>query len=255
VTDFPLDALTWTALLGRWLELAQAAVALPADATGRRWRRSVPDVIRLQAVACALGDLTRVPEADRPYARDRAEVLIVESAGSIETIWRGEPLPGELDEIIGDARTALAASVYAGAIELGWPGPGTYVMPAAPPAPTDEAIGTLAVMAPGTIVMPGEPVAWWVERDGAALARALAGCAASTPDVPHQVYRKLDDDGRIIGDVIAPVLADPVVGLPLLIPLFEQGRVIGRFTMDAGVWEQRQRAAMGDRGEITVEWG
>jgi len=58
------------------------------------------------------------------------------------------------------------------------------------------------------------------------------------------VYRQIDEHGRITRDVIAPILADPLPGVPLLVPLCRQGEPIGHFTVDPVQWEQQQRAAM-----------
>jgi len=235
------EILTWTALLGRWMEFAASAVALPADAEGERWRESVPAIISLQAVTLALNDLPELPVADRPLARDKADLLVRENVRRIEDLWRGAALPGALAEIIEDARAALERSAFRGAVEIVWTGPEILVMPAVPVAGD---VGTFAVAAPGTLLMPGEPAAWWIERDGDAIAAALPGTTQQEPGVPRQVYRLLDDAGRMVRDVVAPVLDEPPDGLPLLVPLCEQGLRIGHFPLDAEDWERRQRALM-----------
>ncbi|MDY7108979.1 MAG: hypothetical protein SYC29_10125, partial [Planctomycetota bacterium] len=224
------ETLTWTALLGTWMDYARASVAAPKDAEGDRWRAAVPAVINLQAVTFALADLARLPVEDRPLARDRAELLIVDNAAKLHELWRGEEMPESLIEISEDARAALERSVFTGAVELVFEGPGTMVMPA---APIDGEEGTLAIMQPGTIVMPGEPVAWWVERDGSPIAQAVPGCRQREVNMPRQVYRQLDEEGRITGDVVAPLDAELPPGMPLLVPLYEQGRPIGHFTLEA----------------------
>jgi len=244
------ETLTWTALLAKWMDFARASLAAPKDAEGDRWRAAVPAVINLQAVTFALADLARLPEEERPLGRDRAELLIRENTAKLHDIWRGEPMPDSLLEISADARAALERSAYAGAVELIWEGPHSMVMPA---VPIGDETGTLAVMQPGTIVMPGEPVAWWVERDGGPIIHALPGCRQSEVSVPRQVYRQLDEQGRITDDVVAPIMADLHPGMPLLVPLFEQGRPIGHFTLEAQAWEAHQRAAMAG-GMIPVEF-
>jgi hypothetical protein len=194
MTELHPETLTWTALLGKWMDFARASVAAPRDAEGDRWRAAVPAVINLQAVTFALADLAQLPVEDRSLARDRAELLIVENTTKLHDIWRGEPMPKSLVEISVDARAALERSVYAGAVELIWEGQQTLVMPA---APVHGEEGTLAIMQPGTIVMPGEPAAWWVERDGEPIARSLPGCRQREVSMPRQVYRQLDERGRI----------------------------------------------------------
>lgn len=250
------EILTWTALLTQWMDFARAALSMPDDAEGECWRESVTSIINLQAVTFALADLMRLEDDDRPLARDRAAVLIREHAGRLDQIWRGRPMPDHLMEMIGDAQSALEVAAYAGAVELCWSGPGAMVMPS---VPLGEPVGTLALMQPGTIVMPGEPVAWWVDRDSREIERALPRCRrrGSADDeepraaVPRQVYRQIDDAGRIVRDVLAPITAPAPPGLPLLVPICEGGRPIGHFTVEAEVWEAQQRAAMvGD--EIAV---
>jgi hypothetical protein len=235
------EALTWTTLLGQWMDFAKASLALPDDAHGDRWRASVTPVINLQAVTFALADLARLPDDQRPFGRDRAEVMIRDNAAALESIWRGEPMPDELLEIGDDARAALDASIYAGATELVWSGNEPLVIP---DLPVDGDRGTLAVMQPGTLAMPGVPVAWWVERDGSPLINALPDCDPTTPAVPHQVYRQIDDTGHITADLVAPMDAELPAGMPLLVPILERGRRIGHFTLDAQQWLAQQRAAM-----------
>lgn len=104
------ETLTWTALLGKWIEFAQASVALTGDAEGDRWRKSVPGVINLQAVTFALAELGDLPAEDRPVARDKAEILISDNADKLGSIWGDGQLPDGLKEIIADARKALELS-------------------------------------------------------------------------------------------------------------------------------------------------
>jgi hypothetical protein len=189
MTELHPETLTWTALLGKWLDFARASVAAPREAEGDRWRAAVPAVINLQAVTFALADLAQLPVEDRSLARDRAELLINDNTAKLHEIWRGEEMPQSLVEISDDARVALERSAYAGAVELIWEGQQTMIM-------------------------------------------------------PRQVYRQLDAEGRITGDIVAPLDADLPPGMPLLVPLYEQGRPVGHFTLQAEAWEAQQRAAM-----------
>ena len=245
MTTLRPDSLTWTALLGQWIDFARASVALPQDAESERWRRSVPAIITLQAVTFALADLDRLSATERALARDKAELLISGSAAELRSIWGGQPMPASLLEIGEDARAALARSRYAGAVELIWPGPGVLIMP---PLGAMEPGGTLAVMAPGTLVMPAEPVAWWIDRT----AVQVRGCELNSTPCPRQVYRQIDERGRITGDVIAPMDAPLPGGMPLLVPLYENGEPVGHFTMSAEAWLARQREAMHDE-HVPVE--
>jgi hypothetical protein len=238
------EALTWTGLLGRWIEFAQAALALPDDAEGDRWRRSVPAIINLQAVTFALADLGSIPWEEHDLARDRAEILVRKNAAEMEDAWRSVAMPPELLELLADANSALAHAEFAGSRQLRWTGSDVLVMPALAEELLEGNTGTLALAQPGTLIMPGEPVAWWCGFDGAALAEALPGCALEQPVLPAQIYRQLGDDGHMERDVITAVTDDPEPGLPLLVPLRQHGEPIGRFTVNAERWEQQQRAAL-----------
>ena len=104
------ETLTWTALLGKWIEFAQTSVALPKGAEGDRWRASVAPIVNLQAVTFALAELKDLPTADRPLARDKAEILISDNAEKLSELWGEMHLPATLHEIIADARVALTLS-------------------------------------------------------------------------------------------------------------------------------------------------
>ena len=101
------DKLTWAVLLGRWVDFARGALALPADDTGRKMRDSVADIIMLQAVWFALGQLDELGQDERALGLDRAEVLIDKHAGALRRRWGGAGVPGTIGELVGDALTAL----------------------------------------------------------------------------------------------------------------------------------------------------
>ena len=267
------EALGWAALLAQWMTFAKAnATPIDSGDVDERLARSVTSVITLQAVTHALGDLARTHVDERAFARDRSEVLVREHAGKLDDIWRGEMMPEALLEVEAAARVALTRAPYADARMLVWTGgaeegaPGEmWVMPETPdPGPSSSHVdqrGTLLVMQPGTVAMPGEVVAWWSERtldDGhefdawLAQVRTADGIEERTADVPPQIYRQINDDGQITGDVVTPVWHEPSPGLPLLVPILALGEEVGQFTVDADEWEMRQRAAMGDDGVIEV---
>ena len=100
--------LTWAALLGRWIEFAQAAVALPDDAEGRMWRAATPAVIGLQALCMALRDVDRLPPDQRALGLDRAQLLIERHTAELNQIFADQPLHPTLSELLADAETALA---------------------------------------------------------------------------------------------------------------------------------------------------
>lgn len=98
--------MTWAGLLARWVELAKGAVALPGTKAGQQLRASVPDIIMLEAVAHALKELGRLDEGERALGVDRAGVLIEKHEGALRGRFRGQ-LPGQLEELIVEARRAL----------------------------------------------------------------------------------------------------------------------------------------------------
>jgi len=105
----PLDAqrLTWAALLGRWIEFAKSAVALPQDQPGKRLRQSVPDIIMLQAVWFALQHMDELSADERALGLDRAELLIEKHSDAIRSRWAADPLPAQVGQLITDAHEQL----------------------------------------------------------------------------------------------------------------------------------------------------
>jgi hypothetical protein len=102
--------LTWAALLGRWTDFARSALALPKDADGERWRRSVASIIGLQAVTFALAETPGLPPDEAALGLDRAEILVGRYTDELASIWLGWALPAPLAELIADARAALDAA-------------------------------------------------------------------------------------------------------------------------------------------------
>lgn len=237
--------MAWAALLGRWVEFAQASVSFPDDGPGGRWKRSVAPFIEVQAIIWALRELDRLPVPDRPVARDRAEVQVRRAAARLDEAWRGEPMPEAILELLDDATVALREAIYAGLVELVWPGPGVLDMP---DLDCGELRGTLAVMPPGSPAMPGEPVAWFAEREPL----AIHGCDARPARRPMQVYREIDGAGRAVRDVVAPLEGDIPPGLPMLVALSIAGTPVGRFLHPAETWRAMQRAALAGRETIPV---
>ncbi len=111
-TGEPLDAdkLTWSVLLGRWIEFARGALALPDNAQGRALRDSVADIIALQAVWFALQHIDELDADEKALGLDRAEVLIERHTAFINKRWENRELPSELTSLIADAHEAIAKS-------------------------------------------------------------------------------------------------------------------------------------------------
>ena len=100
------DKLTWAVLLGKWVDFARSALALPDDEQGRKLRDSVTDIITLQAVWFALQHLDELDAAQRAVGIDRAELLIEKHSGALQTRF-GDGLPEQLLTLIGDAQEQL----------------------------------------------------------------------------------------------------------------------------------------------------
>lgn len=98
------ERLTWAVLLGRWIEFARSAVALPPTEAGKRLRDSVADLIMLQAVWFALQHLEQLDDDERALGLDRAALLIEKHVNAVEHRYGDEPLPQQLSELIADAR-------------------------------------------------------------------------------------------------------------------------------------------------------
>ena len=105
--DLDVLKLTWSALIGRWVEFARSAVALPTDRAGKRMREAVPSIIMLQAVYFAVQHLEELSRDEQALGLDRAELLLDEHRGVIEKLWHGDSPPGELSVLIHDAETAI----------------------------------------------------------------------------------------------------------------------------------------------------
>jgi len=99
---------TWAALLAHWVGLAKSAVALPADAEGRRLRAAVPDVIMLQAVWHALQHLSELSADERGLGLDRAALLLGKHEAALRERFAGS-LPEPLRDLVQHVRSALAA--------------------------------------------------------------------------------------------------------------------------------------------------
>ncbi len=100
---------TWTVLLGRWVEFARNALALPKDLNGQRLGDSVPDIIMLQAVWFSLEHVDELNQDARALALDHAAVLIDKHGSAIRLRWPPDSLPELLQQLIGDTKDRLTA--------------------------------------------------------------------------------------------------------------------------------------------------
>ncbi len=232
--------LTWATLLGKWTEFAQAAVALPTDGDGGRWRDSVAPIITLQAITHALGELDELDPGERPLALDRAEIACRESVARLNELWRGESLPTELGELVTDSRIAFELAANAGVEWL----VDSERLQAPHPADLCEKLGALGfagdlfLPAPGVPLFKGSVAAFargpggspTTESETKAIESFLTrrGGKVSPPErigVPRQVYRQLDfATGSITRDLVIPMNEDLPPGQPLLVLAMERGQ-------------------------------
>lgn len=100
----PLDTsgLTWAVLIGRWTEFARSSVALPEAGEAGLVRQSVTDIITLQAVWFALGQLEELDPNEQGIGLDRAGVLIHRHASAIRTRFEEHDIPEGLADLISD---------------------------------------------------------------------------------------------------------------------------------------------------------
>jgi hypothetical protein len=248
-------ALTWASLLAHWAEFAAASRGLPATSEGTRWKRAVPEIIGLQAVTFALAEAHELPVEEFALAQDRAEILIRGHAKALGELWHAEPLPMQLDELIRDARSALAATRQCG-VEFRVISERVVCEHPAELAATLASIdhpagadahesagfgGDLFIASPGVAMMQTAPVAFVrgprgrrVDDDVLAMIRVFLGGKREV-DGPHrvpgfrQVYRQFDFGrpgtghgagwGGPVRDCIAAREEMILPGQPLLVPV------------------------------------
>ncbi|MEQ8770394.1 MAG: hypothetical protein RIB60_07790 [Phycisphaerales bacterium] len=231
------DITTWSALLAHWTEFARASVALPDEGEGGRWKRAVPHVIALQATTMALGELDRLDDAERPVALDRAEITCRDATGAIHDLWRGEPVPELVSELIDDSRVAFERAANAG---VEWVVTAERVVcdhPAELVAGLRKSgfAGELFVPAPGQPVFRGAPAAFARGPAGSApsdaqlalIAKFLGKKNVGEPEriaLPRQVYRQFDfAAGGPVKDLVVPMNEDLPPGQPVLVLAIEGG--------------------------------
>ena len=239
MTDDDTDrALTWAALLAKWTEFAQSALALPDDEEGGRLKEAVPSIIGLQAVTHACAEIRDLPEAERALGEDKADMLIKKHAGEINTIWRGEQMPEAVVELVEDARLAFRAATEGG---IEWVVEGESLIAPHPGELLGALVeagftGDLFLPTPGVPVFQNAPAGFMrgvdieTEAGGMALVHIpdFLGGEVSGHEVPvaRQVYRQFDfSKGGPVRDLVQPMDAALTPGQPLLIPAILAGEV------------------------------
>lgn len=230
---------TWTTLLAHWTAFAQASLALPRTDEGDRWRAAVPAIIGLHAITFALRDLDRLaPTEDRAAAQDRAAVGIDAHEQSLRALWRGQTLHDELEHLIAEARSELAASRTAG---LEWRVLSDRLVVGHPADLVESLIaggfrGDLFLPVPGTVLFRSSPAAFARAPGGARISEAHAAAirgflgsreVAEPVCVPglRQVYRQFDfARGGVRRDLVLPESSPPQGGQAQLACAIRDGR-------------------------------
>ncbi|MFO0856652.1 MAG: hypothetical protein U0640_04755 [Phycisphaerales bacterium] len=230
----PEKNITWALLLAKWAEFAKASVALPDDGDAGRVKKSVPAIIGLQSVACALKEVDSLSAKERAAGLDMAQVLIRQYAADIHAIWKGESLHPGVEELINDAHAALREASNAG---TGW----VLTQPdfvGEHPAELIAALveggfaGDLYLPSPGVRLFKSSPLAFVRESAGPvredvreAVTEFLGHKVVRTQAQREwlQVYRQFDfGKGGAVRDVVVGENA-LVPGQPLLVPAILKG--------------------------------
>lgn len=231
-----IEIITWTVLMARWTDFARAALALPADGEGARWRTAVPDVIALQALTHSLAEIdTIADQTHRAATIDLAEVQVRRHAESVHAHWRGERLPLQLVELVEDAHVALRAARCSGveyivAVES--------LVSEHPAELVGELLesgftGDLYVPTPGVPIFSRSPAVFTRGRAGVRPApEHLSAIREFFPELDEgrrlpclrQVYRQFDfGKGRAVRDLVVHEFEELPGGQPLLVPAIIAG--------------------------------
>lgn len=240
-TNQSADSISWSTLLAGWIQFAQRAVALPKDEQGQRWRDSIAPTIGLHALAMALGEIDKVDPEERPLAMDKSEIGIKAHVAELNEIWRSEPMPNSIIELIDDAKEAWEIAIHEG---VAWIVASDRFVSFHPGELGDTLlnagyIGEVLIASPGIEMFKGAPIA--VARNNAGgqpeddvLRMIQDFLNACDGDLEHpqiirpicQVYRQFDFlKGGAAKDLVVPVTGDLQAGQPLLIPVVSGGEM------------------------------
>ncbi|MFN9974670.1 MAG: hypothetical protein ACK58T_32740 [Phycisphaerae bacterium] len=233
-------AQTWSALLAGWTDFARSAAALPKSGDAGLLRRSVPAIIGLQALTHAMREIDTLPSAEYAPGVDRASIGVRTLVQELHAIWRGEPMPDALAEIIADARDHLDIASSSGVEFV--PVDDPYQVPAIDPSLIERWIRDYTIdgelwLAPASLVLRASlPVCFLKEPSGrppaaallGAIADALPGCLWRRVPRMRQVYQTLDASGAVKSFVVKPMNELPV-GRPLLRQVVARGSAIDAF--------------------------
>jgi hypothetical protein len=234
------ESISWSTLLAGWIQFAQSALALPDTEQGNRWKDSVAATIGLHALAMALGEIDKVDPEERPLAMDKSEIGIKAHIAELNQIWRSEPMPESITDLVEDAKDAWEVAVHEGVVWLVASERFVSFHPAELASALIDAgyIGEVMISTPGTELFMGAPVA--IARNNAGgqpeddvlrmIQDFLDACdgAVAHPQIIRpvcQVYRQFDflNPGKA-KDIVAPVTGELQAGQPMLIPIISGGQ-------------------------------
>jgi len=189
----------------------------------------------------ALGEIEKVTLEERPLAMDKSELGIKDHVTQLNEIWRSEPMPESIIELIEDAKEAWEVSVYEGVVWVTSSDRFEAFHPAQLASDILDAgyIGEVLIASPGIQMFKGAPVAIARNNSGGqpeddVLGMIQAFLSACDGDVDHpqiirpicQVYRQFDFlKGGASKDLVIPVISELQAGQPLLIPIVSGGEM------------------------------
>ncbi|MGV6813450.1 MAG: hypothetical protein ACWA5W_00410 [Phycisphaerales bacterium] len=235
------ESISWSTLLAGWIQFAQSAVALPDDEQGKRWKDSVAATIGLHALTMALGEIDRVDPDERPLAMDTSEIGIKTHIAELNQIWRSEPMPESIIELIEDAKAAWEIALHEGVVWLVESKKFVSFHPAELAGALLDVgyIGEVMISTPGTELFAGAPIAIARKNSGGQpeddvlrmIQDFLDACdgVVTPPQIIRpvcQVYRQFDFlNPGAAKDLVAPVTGELQAGQPLLLPVVRGGEI------------------------------
>ncbi len=232
---------SWSVLLAGWVSFAQTAIALPKEGEGGRWRDSVAPTIGLHAITMALGEIEKVDPEERPLAMDRAEIGIKGHIAELNEIWKREPIPESINELIQDAKDAWEVMLHEGVV---WVVKSERFVSFHPAELAERVLdagytGEILMSSPGVEMFKGAPLAIVRNNSGGQpeddilnLIEGFLNACDGDIEQPQivrpicQVYRQFDFLNNGAGkDLVAPVTGDLQSGQPLLVPVVSGGEM------------------------------
>ncbi len=246
---FQPEVVSWTALLGRWMDFARASRALPKTPEGDQWRDSVTPMITLQAITFSLSEMESVRPAERLLGWDRADLLYEESMEALDEAW-GPRMPADIVDTIEQAEQALEDVLDRFHLVLVHDGSEPLPMPS---IESIDPVGVYTVMAEGTPVMPGSPMAWWSQVDLDRVRSITLPGSLHLLRHPVQVWRCRNDQDLFFEDVVTDLDTQLDPDLPLMVPRVLDGLVLSDPLPDASDVSAFHERFM-ESNELPLRW-